>query len=68
MVKREKRLDKGIESIEKQIRLHKEKIRKFGHEKEYLERYWEKEIIDLEKRKKDREAKLRRKDDGKRKT
>ncbi|MBS3098820.1 hypothetical protein J4462_01260 [Candidatus Pacearchaeota archaeon] len=61
MAKREKRLEKGIKSIEKQIRLHKEKIKKFGREKDYLEGYWEKEIEDLKKRKENREEKLKRK-------
>jgi hypothetical protein len=60
MVKREKRLEKGIASIEKQIALYREKIKKFGHEKDYLEEYWEKQILDLEKRKQNREEKLRR--------
>lgn len=61
MAKREKRLGKGIESIGKQIKIHREKIKKFGHEKDYLEEYWEKQIKDLEKRKKDREEKLKKK-------
>ena len=61
MAKREKRLEKGIKSIEKQIEAHKEKIEQFGHEKDYLEGYWNREIADLEKRKKDREEKLKRK-------
>ena len=61
MAKREKRLKKGIESIEKQIEIHKEKIKKFGHEKDYLEEYWNRQIVDLEKRKKDRESKIKRK-------
>lgn len=60
MAKRKKRLMKGIESIEKQIELHKEKIEKFGHEKDHLEKYWEKQIDDLEKRKKNREEKLKK--------
>ena len=60
MVERKKRLEKGIKSIEKQIKLHKEKIKKFGHEKDYLEKYWEREVEDLEKRKRDREEKLKR--------
>ncbi|MBU0466590.1 MAG: hypothetical protein KJ718_05405 [Nanoarchaeota archaeon] len=63
MAKRKKRLEKGIESIGKQIDLHKEKIKKFGHEKEYLEDYWKKQIEDLEKRKKNREEKLKKEED-----
>lgn len=61
MARREKRLEAGIKSIEKQIEIHKRKIKEFAHEKDYLERYWEKQIEDLEKRKKDREEKLKRK-------
>lgn len=62
MAKREKRLEKGIKSIDKQIELHKEKVKKFGNEKDYLEGYWKREIADLEKRKKNREEKLKRKE------
>lgn len=61
MAKRKKRLETGIKSIKKQIEIHKKKIKEFGHEKDYLEKYWEKQIEDLEKRKKDREEKLKRK-------
>ncbi len=61
MVKRKKRLEKGIKSIEKQIELHKEKIKKYKNEKDYLEEYWEKQIEIFEKEKKKREQKLRRK-------
>ena len=60
MVKRKKRLQKGIESIEKQIEIHKEKIKKFGHEKDYLEMYWEKQIRNLKERKEEREGKLKK--------
>lgn len=60
MAKRKKRLEKGIKSIEKQIELHKEKIKKFSHERDYLEDYWKKQIEDLEKRKENREEKLKR--------
>lgn len=59
MAKREKRLKKGIESIEKQIKLHREKIKRFGDEKDYLEGYWEKQIEVFEKEKKKKERKLR---------
>gem|GEM_PF-5611713 len=36
MAKRKKRLNKGIESIEKQIKIHKEKIKNFSHERHWL--------------------------------
>lgn len=49
MGKREKRLRKGLESIEKQIRAHREKLKKFWQDKEYLKEYWEKQIESFEK-------------------
>jgi hypothetical protein len=61
MAKREKRLKKSILSLEKQRRLHEIKRKhaeKFGQEE--LVRYYDKEIESLEKRKKDRENKLKR--------
>jgi len=60
MAKRKKRLEKGIEGIEKQIEIHEEKIKKFGYEKDYLEMYWEKQIRNLKERKKEREEKLKK--------
>ena len=62
MVKREKRLEKGIISLEKQKLLHEEK-KKLAEElgQEDLVSYYTKEIESLEKRKKDRENKLNRK-------
>ena len=63
MGKREKRLEKGIESLELQKKLHEEK-RKIAKELGKLEliKYYTKEIELLEKRRKDREEKLNRKD------
>lgn len=61
MAKREKRLRKGIASLEKQVKLHeiKRKIaRQLGQEE--LVGYYTKEIKSLEERKKDREGKLSR--------
>lgn len=50
MVKREKRLLKGIESIEKQIEIHKEKLKHAREDNDgYLERYYDKEIESLER-------------------
>ena len=61
MTKREKRLLKGIDSIEKQIEIHKEKLRKAKEDKdEYLERYYEKEIESLENTKDLKKLKLDR--------
>ncbi len=63
MKKREKRLEKAIDSLEKQKTLHKEK-KKLAQElgQEDLVNYYTKEIESLEKRKKNREDKLHRKD------
>lgn len=61
MAKREKRLRKGILSLEKQRKLHEIK-RKYAEEsgQEELVRYYTKEIRSLEDRKKERENKLKR--------
>lgn len=61
MVKREKRLEKAIDSIELQIQKHEEKkkhAQEFGQEE--LVGYYTKEIESLKNRKKDREEKLAR--------
>lgn len=57
MVNRKKRLQRGIESLEKQIRLHEEKLKK-AEEEDNLELagYYKKEI---EAKKKDKEEKER---------
>jgi hypothetical protein len=59
MAKREKRLEKGIESLEEQKRLHKEKrehAEELGNEE--LVRYYDKEIEKFEKEKAKKEEKL----------
>ena len=59
MTKREKRLEKGITSLEEQKKLHeikKKEAEKLGQEE--LIKYYAKEIMSLEERKKDREKKL----------
>ncbi len=63
MAKRKKRLEKGIYSLEQQKLFHEEK-RKLAQElgQEELVSYYTKEIESLERRKKDREEKLRRND------
>ncbi len=61
MVKREKKLRKGILSLEKQRKLHeikRKRAKEFGQEE--LIRYYTKEIESLEKRKREREKKLKR--------
>jgi len=61
MAKREKRLEKGIESIKKQIELHREKMRKAIEEgKIELAEYYSKEIGNLGKEKEHKEEKHRR--------
>ena len=59
MAKRKKRLEKSIDSLEKQKALHEIK-RKIAEElgQEELVEYYSKEIKSFEKRKKDREEKL----------
>ena len=59
MTKREKRLEKGITSLKEQKKLHeikKKEAEKLGQEE--LIKYYAKEIMSLEERKKDREKKL----------
>ena len=59
MTKREKRLEKGIISLERQITLHEEK-KKQAEElgQEELVGYYRKEIDALKKRKENRQGKL----------
>ncbi len=57
MVNRKKRLQKGIESLEKQINLHEEKLKKAEEEDNIeLAEYYKKEI---NAKKKDKEEKKR---------
>ena len=57
MVNRKKRLQKGIESLEKQIKLHEEKLKKAEEEDNIdLAQYYKKEI---NAKKKDKEEKER---------
>ena len=62
MVKRKKRLEKVVSSIEKEIAFHEEK-KKIAEElgQEELVEYYTKEISALEKRRENRENKLNRK-------
>ena len=61
-MKREKRIKKGIDSLEEQKKIHLEK-KKLAEEigNENLVRYYEKEIESLQKRKNNREDKLKKK-------
>ena len=57
MSNRKKRLEKGIESLEKQIKLHEEKLKKAEEEDNIeLSRYYRKEI---NAKKKDKDEKQR---------
>lgn len=57
MVNRKKRLQKGIESLEKQIKLHEEKLKKTAEEDNIeLASYYKKET---EAKKKDKDEKKR---------
>ncbi len=48
-MKRKKRLERGIESLQKQIEIHKEKLKKAIEEgDEDLARYYEKDLARLE--------------------
>lgn len=62
MVKREKRLRKAMESLEKQKKIHLEK-KKLAEElgQEELVKYYEVEIESIEKRRDNRKEKLERK-------
>jgi len=58
-MKREKRLEKGIDSIENQINIHKNKLKEaeeIGDEE--LVAYYHKDIARLEKQKEQKEEKL----------
>ena len=62
MVNRKKRLQKGIESLEKQIKLHEEKLKKAEEDDNIeLASYYKKEI---EAKRKDKEEKQRMLDKG----
>ena len=62
MVNRKKRLQKGIDSLEKQIKLHEEKLKKAKEDDNIeLAGYYQKEI---EAKKKDKQEKQRMLDKG----
>ena len=63
MVKREKRLETGIDSLEKQKELHSHKLEAAkASDNIDLVSYYEKEVLSLDKRIADRKAKLSRKE------
>lgn len=61
-MKREKRLKKGIESIGRQIEVHKEKLREAAEKGDNeLVIYYEKELISFEKEEGKKKEQLKRK-------
>ena len=61
-MKRQKRLEKGIESLQKQIEIHKEKL-KIAMEKgnQDLIKYYEKDLTNLENEEKKKREKVDKK-------
>jgi hypothetical protein len=57
MVKK-KKIKKSIESYGERIREHEDKIKNYSGEEDYLIGYWEKEIEEFKKKKKEKEEKL----------
>lgn len=55
-----KKLRKSIESFEKRIKEHEEKIEGFESADSFLKDYWEKEIVHFRKLKQEKEQKLRK--------
>ena len=61
MPNRNKRLEKGIESLQRQIHLHEEKLKKAQQEGEFeLMGYYEKEIASKKRDKEKKERLLKR--------
>ena len=58
-MKRKKRLEKGIESLKEQVKIHKEKLKKaIAESDEDLARYYEKDVARLENEEKKKEDQL----------
>ena len=58
-MKRKKRLEKGVESLKEQIKIHEEKLRKAREEGlDELAFYYEKEIAGFEKQEEEKEKLL----------
>ncbi|HLC31521.1 MAG TPA: hypothetical protein VJK51_02550 [Candidatus Nanoarchaeia archaeon] len=53
-----KRVVKSISSLQKRIDEHRKKIEEYDGSKSYLLDYWEKEISEFERRKKEKQKKL----------
>ena len=61
MVKSKKRIEESMESIQKRIDEHKEKIEKYGHEQPWLPDYWQTQIKNFRKQKEKEEGRLKKK-------
>ena len=55
-----KKLRKSIESFDKKIKEHEEKIEEYSGENNFLINYWEKEIKNFKKSKEEKEKKLKK--------
>jgi len=59
---KKKKIEKSIESFKRQIEIHKEKIKEYSGDKDFLIDYWQKQIDEFEKQKTKREKKLNKKE------
>jgi hypothetical protein len=59
-MKSKKKIEKSVESFERLIEEHKEKIEKYGNEQPWLTDYWGKQIEEFEKQKEKEKKKLRK--------
>ena len=57
-MKSKKKIKKSIDSYDKIIEEHKQKIEKFGDEKPWLKNYWKNQIEEFEHQKEKEERKL----------
>lgn len=57
-MKSKKKIEKSIESYDKLIEWHEDKIEKFGDEQPWLKNYWEKQIETLKDNREKEKKKL----------
>lgn len=60
MDRSKKRIEKSVESYDKLIKEHKEKIDNYKGPKEYLFHYWEKQIETFKREKEKEEKKIKK--------
>lgn len=58
---KKRKIKKAIQSLQKRIEEHKQKIAEYDGKKDYLKGYWENEIETYEKQKAEKENKLKKK-------